>query len=171
MSWINYFKMMVSGLALFIIAAGCSGGSKEPELVIGEKAPPLRVKLISGETWDINDMNGKSLIVTFMSSWCPCSNESIPLFKKIEERYKEKDIAIIMIGIQDSKKKFEKFVNKKWVPFPAGYDDDKRIARAYGIHAPPTTVFIDKDRNVKRAYYGNIADIGGAFFQWVEEVL
>ena len=123
MSWKNCFKVMVSGLALFIIAAGCSGGDKEPGLVIGEKAPPLQVKLVNGETWDIDSINGKSLIITFMSSWCPCSNESLPLFKEAEEQYKEKDIAVYYDrypGQQEDK--FEKFVNKKWLPLPAGYD-------------------------------------------------
>ena len=76
-----------------------------------------------------------------------------------------------MVGIQDARSKFEKIVAKWDVPFPAGYDKGERIARDYGVSAPPTTIFIDKTGAVKRVFYGNIKDKEKEFPQWIEEII
>jgi len=76
-----------------------------------------------------------------------------------------------MIGIQDSRSKFEKYVQKWGVPFSAGYDKGDRIAKDYGVGSPPTTFFIDKNGIVKRAFYGNIAKKPDEFQQWIKEIL
>ena len=109
--------------------------------------------------------------ITFMSSWCPCSNESIPLLKKIHAEYADEDIDFLMLGIQDPESKFNQFVLEHDLPFPAAYDDNDFIARTYGINTPPTTVFIDKEGKLQRVFYGNIKDMETDVYKWVEELL
>ena len=106
-----------------------------------------------------------------MSSWCPCSNESIPLLKKIHAEYADEDIDFLMLGIQDPESKFNQFVLEHDLPFPAAYDDNDFIARTYGINTPPTTVFIDKEGKLQRVFYGNIKDMETDVYKWVEELL
>ena len=110
-----------------------------------------------GEKSHLDLYSGKGLAITFMSSWCPCSNDSIPLMNGAYTDNKDKNLAFLMVGIQDSRAKFRQFVEKWQIPFPAGYDEGNRIAREYGVHSPPTTIFIDRNGDVKRVFYGNIA--------------
>lgn len=149
---------------------GCSEESK-PLLQVGEKALPFTLELFDGKQSDLGQYSGKGLIITFMSSWCPCSNESMPLMKQAYSKHKNDQIVFLMIGIQDSKSKFEKFVSKWDAPFPAGYDKGDRIAKDYGVSSPPTTFFIDKNGIVKRVFYGNIAKKPDEFQKWVEEII
>lgn len=155
---------------LMFVLSGCLGGDVKP-LKIGEKAPPFTLTLIDGGTADMEPPHGNGHIITFMSSWCPCSNESMPLMKDVYSRYGEKGIAFLMIGIQDPESKFEKFVEKWEIPFSAGYDDGDKITRSYGVKQPPTTIFIDREGVVKRVFYGNIKDKEEEFLQWVGELL
>ena len=140
-------------------------------LQVGEKAPAFTLELLNGEKSHLDLYSGKSLAITFMASWCPCSNDSIPLMNGAYTDNKGKNLAFLMVGIQDSRAKFRQFVEKWQIPFPAGYDEGNRIAREYGVNAPPTTIFIDRNGDVKRVFYGNIAEKKEEFPQWIEEIL
>lgn len=170
MSLRKLFKYNVLFGFLAVLLAGCLDEDLTP-LKVGAKAPPFVLALVDGKKMDMTRPDGSGHVLTFMASWCPCSNESIPLMKKAYALHKEKGTAFLMIGIQDAESKFEKFVAKWRVPFPAGYDAGNKIARAYGVTAPPTAIFIDGEGTVKRVFYGNIKDKEEAFLQWVRELL
>jgi peroxiredoxin len=169
MNLINCFKVTVTALFLAACLGGCSESGR-PLLQVGEKAPPFNLELLSGEQTSLQQYAGKGLVITFMSSWCPCSNESMPMMKQAYLDHKD-NISFLMIGIQDARSKFEKFIQKWEVPFSAGFDEDDQIARAYGVSSPPTTFFIDQTGIVKRAFYGNIKDKSEDFPDWIEELL
>jgi peroxiredoxin len=168
MNSIKFYKITV---LLFFLASSLAGCSEEGRVLleVGKKAPPFTLKLVNGGEVTLDQFAGKGLVITFMASWCPCSNDSIPLMIKAYQQHKD-NISFLMVGIQDAESKFEKFVNKWNVPFPSGYDDGATIAKAYGIGSPPTTYFIDKSGIVKRAFYGNIKDKKNEFAQWLEEI-
>jgi len=170
MNLTSFFKVFTTLSILAMLVTGCSEEGRTL-LQVGEKAPPFTLTLIDGKQIQLDQYAGKGLIITFMSSWCPCSNDSIPLIKEAYLKHKGDNVAFLMIGIQDAESKFEKFVEKWDVPFPAGYDEDEKIARDYGISSPPTTIFINSSGIVKRAFYGNIADKKQEFPQWVGEIL
>ncbi|MCP5074898.1 MAG: TlpA family protein disulfide reductase [Rhodobacteraceae bacterium] len=143
-------------------------------LEIGAKPPPSMLTLLNGETREVTDHPAQAQVITFMSSWCPCSKQSIPLMKKAFERYNSRadsKIAFLMIGFQSPQSKFEDIAGKWRVPFPVGFDKGDKIARAYGVKAPPTTVFIDMEGKVKRVFYGNIKDKEKDFHKWMNELL
>lgn len=170
MSWKKFFR---PALGVMVMALALSGCLEEdvPPLTLGVDAPPFELTLLDGGTVDMNTPHGNGHVITFMSSWCPCSNESIPLMKEAHARFAGNDIAFLMIGIQEAESKFVKFIDKWQLPFPAGYDAGDAIARGYGVTAPPTTIFIDRDGKVKRVFYGNIKDKEEEFQQWIGELL
>jgi len=171
MTSIRNFRHLAFIVSLFIAASGCTGGDNFPALQIGVQAPAFTATLLTGETRGMNDYHGKGLVMIFMSSWCPCSNESIPIVKTYYERYKNDRVEFLMVGIQEAKRKFERFVDKRGISFPTVYDGEKTISRAYGVNAPPTMVFIDKKGIVKRVFYGNIKDKKKDFEQWIKEIV
>lgn len=168
MNWINYYRASVF---LFLTAlSGCTGDNF-PALQVGVQAPAFTVKLLDGKTISITDYKGKGLLMIFMSSWCPCSNESIPIINAAYQRHQGDNIEFLIVGIQEARSKFEKFVKKRGIAFPATYDGDKLISRPYGINAPPTMVFIDKKGMVKRVFFGNIKDKKKEFVDWLKEII
>ena len=170
MSSTSYFNKLCAVFFLTALISGCSEEGR-PLLQVGEKAVPFTLELVGGKQSQLEQYAGKGLVITFMSSWCPCSNQSMPFMKQAYAKHKNGEVAFLMVGIQDSRSKFEKFIEKWNVPFPAGYDKGDRIANNYGVSSPPTTFFIDKNGVVKRAFYGNIAEKPQEFQQWVEEII
>ena len=170
MNWTRCFNRPAFIALLALLLSGCFDEVAAP-LQVGVKAPPFVLELIAGGQATMKAPHGNGHVITFMSSWCPCSNESIPLIKDAHQRYGERDITFLLVGIQDPESKFEAFVEKWQLPFPAGYDADNKIARAYGVSAPPTTIFVDRQGLVKRVFYGNIKDKEGEFLEWTDELL
>ncbi len=170
MNWKSCFSRPVRAVLLAVALTGCLEDEIKP-LAEGVAAPPFTLALVDGGTATMEAPHGKGHVITFMASWCPCSNESIPLMKDAFARHRDSDIAFLMIGIQEAESKFEKFVAKWDVPYPAGYDAGDKIARAYGVNAPPTTIFIDSEGKVKRVFYGNIKDKEQEFLAWIDELL
>ena len=169
MNWKRFFSRPVALLLPLLILSGCLGGEPLEPLRPGDLAPPFTLTLTDGTARTLGDYKGKGLVMTFMSSWCPCSNDSLPMFQKAYGHHEGK-IEFLMVGIQEAQSKFKQFVTEKKIPYGAGFDTT-RIARTYGINAPPTTVFIDKNGRVKRFFYGNIKEVENDFPGWVEEIL
>lgn len=171
MSWKKFFNVPAA-VFLALTLSGCL--EDVIPLEVGSKAPPATLIMLDGAPREMTDHPGKGLIITFMSSWCPCSNDSIPMMKKAYGLHGQGDqgkVDFLMLGIQDPESKFRGFVEKWDIPFPAGYDDGDDIARLYGVKQPPTTIFVDKEGTVQRVFYGNIKDKESEFYTWVEELL
>lgn len=171
MNLTSCFKKLCATFLFAALLSGCSDEVSKPLLQVGEKTIPFTLELLDGKQIQTEHYAGKGLVITFMSSWCPCSNESLPLMKQAYSKHKNDQVVFLMIGIQDSRSKFVKFVDKWGVTFPAGYDKGDRIAKDYGVSSPPTTFFIDKNGIVKRAFYGNIAKKPDEFNKWIEEII
>jgi len=169
MSWTSFSRRLWAGVFAALLLASC-GDEPKPMLQVGERALPFTLELLEGGSRRLEDYAGKGLVVVFMSSWCPCSNQSMPLLKEAVAAHQADSVAFLLVGIQDSRKKFEKFVQKWGRPFPAGYDKGDRIAKDYGVGAPPTVFFIDKEGTVKRAFYGDISTKPQEFRQWVKDL-
>lgn len=168
-------RILRTSVPLWLIIALSLGCSKEPRgtqpiIKIGETAPSFTLELIDGKSVSLDTFKGKPLVLINMASWCPCSHESAPVFKEVYEIYHPKGVEFLMIGIQDSKKKFEKFVRKKEFKFPAGFDKGDNISKTYGVSAPPTTFFINSEGKVVSAFYGKIIE-KERLSAWIDEIV
>ena len=166
-------RLLYGVLCLMVAIAlqGCGDGKGRSLIMVGSDAPQFSLKLFDGTDWSLKSHKDSPLVIAFMASWCPCSNESIPFINEAFKRFSPKGVRFILIGIQDSASNFKGFIDSKAVDIPAGYDEGDRIAALYGVDAPPVTVFIDRNHRVKRVYFGNIKEVGTEFYNWIEEVL
>ncbi len=157
---------------IIVLSLGCSKGPRgtQPLIKMGEPAPAFTLELLDGRTVSIDTFKGKPLVIITMASWCPCSHDSAPVFKEVYEIYHPKGVEFLMLGIQDSKSKFTKFVKKKEFKFPAGFDKGDIIAKLYGVSAPPTTFFINNEGKVVSAFYGKIIE-KERLSAWVDEIV
>ncbi len=157
-------------LLALLFLTGCMGNSKLPTIRIGDPAPDFKVELLDGSKVSLEDFKGKPLVVTFMAEWCPCSNDSAPVFKEAYKIYHPKGVEFIIFGFQDSRSKFAKFIKRQNIPFPAAYDKGDRIGHSYGVNAPPTTFFITADGRIKNSYYGKIDKLD-KLSAWIDEIV
>ena len=141
-----------------------------PTLENGAPAPNFKVEKLDGKVVTLDDFKGAPLVLTFMASWCPCSNDSAPVFKEAYTKYHPQGVEFFMLGMQDSRSKFTNFVKDKGFTYPAAFDKGDAIARTYGVSAPPTTFFIDSSGKVVSSFYGKIVE-KEKLSSWIDQIV
>src|SRR6185436_17375442 len=108
-------------------------------------APGFRLKTLDGRAVDSNELIGKKIVVLrFQSSYCkPCVRES-PALSKVAERYRDRDVEIIAIHVQDTVADTRRFIETTKATYPVGMDPRLSLGNRFGFKGTPYTVVIDK---------------------------
>ncbi len=114
-----------------------------------EASKDFELASIDGRKIKLSDLKGKVVMVNFWATWCkPCIKE-MPVFVKVYDKYKDQGFEILAITVDETESRPQviNFATKQKINFPVLYDEG--TAKLYGVHGYPTTVFIDKQGNVR----------------------
>jgi thiol-disulfide isomerase/thioredoxin len=112
---------------------------------------------IEGKRVTLADFRGQVLAINFWATWCgPCRHE-IPIFTKLQERYRDKDFTFVGISIQDdSMEPIKAFAKEYEMNYPVLQGTgDAELERAYGpLYGIPVTVLLTRDGTVCTRFMG-----------------
>jgi peroxiredoxin len=109
-------------------------------------APGFRITTLDDRrTIDSNELIGKKIIVLrFQASYCkPCAKESAAL-NRVNDRYRERDVEVVAIHVQDTAADTRKFVRANRATYPVALDPRLTIGNRFGFKGTPYTVVIDR---------------------------
>ena len=103
-----------------------------PKLSAGDPAPNIRLPSIDGTTFDMNEMKGKKVILTFFRfSSCPLCNMRI---RRITKSWNEFSDDAVMVGVFDAGVgELKKRMKKHDVPFTLVADESYDHFEANGV--------------------------------------
>jgi thiol-disulfide isomerase/thioredoxin len=125
--------------------------------LIGERAPPLKLRTIDGKTIDLaKSLGGKPIYLKFWATWCVPCREQMPHFEHAYETL-GKDVEVVAINTNlnetlDGVKAYRKAHGLK-MPIVI---DDGRLGSALNLRVTPTHVLIDRTGHI--VYVGHSAD-------------
>jgi thiol-disulfide isomerase/thioredoxin len=143
----------ITGLTLALVTALATLAVAAPA------APGFRVRLLdSGRIVDSRELIGKKvLVLRFQASYCkPCVKES-PALSKIAERYREQDVEIIAIHVQDTLADTKRFIDRTKATYPIAMDPRLNLGNRFGFKGTPYTVLIDKKGEMVVQLHGESA--------------
>lgn len=116
---------------------------------INEKIPDIRFTNESGDIVTMKDFLGKPAIITFWASWCPdCRKELSHIREFLNTSKVYGDINYILINRTDNKKETKetakKYLSEQGIAMDTYYDKDMTACQELGLHAIPTTLFLDE---------------------------
>jgi thiol-disulfide isomerase/thioredoxin len=143
---IAWFPMMT--VTLVVLITGCSlqqplSGANQSLATVGHAAPDWSGTDLDGRPIALNSYRGKAIFLNFWASWCgPCRAEQ-PGLDDIARIYKPKGIELIGVDIRDNLDQAKIYRDEFQMPYPSVFDQAARLAYAYQIDAPPSSVFIN----------------------------
>ena len=136
-----------------------------PKELVGEKALPFVVTDISGNSYSLEKLKGKVIVLNFWFIECkPCIME-IPELNGLVDKYKNKNVVFLGFANND-KLKIENFLKTK----PYKYNiipDSRNIAQVYGVNAFPTHLIIDKNSII--SYF--VSGLGGTTIEDMDKII
>ena len=151
--------ILISLFAIFLatgLANKASATGRSGEQLIGRKAPEFLAESINGKPVSLSNYPESPIILNFWASWCPPCRDETPHFEKIWRLYKEKDVVVIGINVQDDLNSANEYISEFDVTFINGMDKNGRIMVDYGVTGLPVTFFLDREGMIIGRWVGSI---------------
>jgi len=124
---------------------------------VGSLAPDFALSSISGEMIQLNQLQGKPVLINFWATWCaPCVIE----MPNIQKYYKEFDHQFEVLAVNAGEKNLtvEQFANALGIEFPVLLDPDNKIQLLYRVRGYPTTYVLDADGIIRAQHIGLLGE-------------
>lgn len=121
--------------------------SKSKLLDIGEKAPHFALKSTNGKSFNLDDFNGKKILIVYFTTDCSHCLRQLANLNEIEEKMREKLEIIAISGSGENKtKEFKEIYN---INFPILIDDKNTFKGKYGGRGVPILYILDEEMKIK----------------------
>ena len=121
-------------------------------------AKDFTIEGIDGRTYKLSALKGKAILVNFWATWCaPCRAE-LPLLNKAYERYKDQGFEVLAVSVDDKpfRHMVAPFARQNRMSFPVVFADEGH--QLYNISSYPTSIFVDRQGNVRYQQRGAFTD-------------
>ena len=130
-------------------------------IVVGDEAPKLVLRDLSGEYIYLSDYTGKELrqpwkqrekhvvVLSFFATWCiPCRTE-IPILGEIAANFADKPLKIFLVDLNEKAELIVPFIEEFNVSIQVLMDQYGVVAEKYGVVALPQLFLIDKEGTIR----------------------
>jgi len=122
-----------------------------------QEAPNFTLKDLNGKEVSLKEFKDKkAVLLVFWATWCVYCRQEIPELIKLKEQYKDKNLEIFGVDIQESSAKVKPFADKNKINYTILLDQTGDTARAYEVQGIPANVLIDKKG--KLIYFGGFTE-------------
>ncbi len=122
--------------------------------MIGQPAPDLSLKDLSGNEVSIASFKGKTVLLNFWATWCPYCRKERAELNTLHNEYKDRGLVIVSISIDRSLEKLKLYMNEMPAEFIVLSDTKGSSAGSYEIMGLPTSYMIDSEGIVRHKYTG-----------------
>jgi peroxiredoxin len=121
---------------------------------ISGPAPDFTLKSNQGKNIRLADLRGQVVMLNFWATWCgPCRQE-MPLLNELYQRYQPAGFTLLGVNVDADTEQANKMLEDIPVDFPIVYDPNSEVSEAYKVDAMPTSIFIDRNGQMRYLHRG-----------------
>ncbi len=106
------------------------------------------------------DLNGKIIVLSYITSWCGVCVQELPTLKKIQKLFPTNvKVALVCPGASDTREKILSFYKRRNLTFELWYDEDSHEFNKYKFTGFPTLAVIDQNGETVHIHTGYMDDI------------
>jgi peroxiredoxin len=118
-------------------------------------APGFKVRTLDSRTIDSKELIGKKVIVLrFQASYCKACVKESPELSRVAERYRERDVEVLAVHVQDTAADTQRFVSRTKATYPVVLDPRLNLGNRFGFKGTPYTVVIDRKGEIAARVHG-----------------
>lgn len=159
-------------LLLTVLALGLIR-TQQGQIGVGEKAPDFKLATFSGETYHLQELRGKVVVVNFWSSWCEsCKPEAKDLEQAWRDYRSRGDVIFLGVDYVDTEPEAKEYIDQFGITYPNGPDRRTDISQAFRIRGVPETYIIDRNGEIYHRQIGpfrSLEDIKSTLDPLLEE--
>ena len=130
-----------------------------PSPLLGRPAAAFSLRTFEGAPVTLEGLRGKVVVLNFWASWChPACYEEAPALERGWRAYRDRDVVVVGVDIQDTVEAAQKFIREFRLTFPNAQDPNGRVSVDYGVYGVPETFFIDRQGRIRKKHVGAITD-------------
>ena len=139
-----------------LIAALCTSTALLVGAPVFASAPASDFTLASLKDGNLklSEQRGEVIMLNFWASWCGPCREEMPLLSDLHARYEPVGFQVWGVNVDANREDAQAMLNKIPVEFPVLFDAESDVSKLFGVEAMPTSVFIDRDGNVRYVHKG-----------------
>jgi len=147
----------VATCAAVLVLKERAGGPKARKALIanttltktGQVSPGFLVATTDGNTFDSESKRVGPALVNFFATWCgPCQSELTRLEPEIWQRYRDRGLNIIVIGVGEQAEAVGEFRTKHSLSFPMAADPVNQVFTKFATSYIPRNYLIRTDGRI-----------------------
>ncbi|CAN5536533.1 hypothetical protein BH20ACT2_BH20ACT2_20010 [soil metagenome] len=151
-------------LAVFIVVLATRDPSSDRTVdspLLGRLAPAIVGETVDGGRFDLDDHQGRFVLVNFFASWCvPCIREHPELVSFAERHARAGDAEVVSVVFGDEVEDVRAFFDEQGGDWPVVTNDDGRLALEYAVAGVPESYLIAPDGTVIYKIVGGVTSTG-----------
>src|ERR1700733_8490332 len=133
--------------------------AEHPDLALQQMAPAFTVTALNGSRFNLDQMNGRVVLIDFWATWCvPCLKE-LPHIKQIAKDFAGQPLVILSISWDEDEQTWKDFIRKNGMTWPQYHDTDHRLGQLFQIEGLPSYFTIDSEGVLTSESLGGDSDI------------
>ena len=130
-----------------------------PSPLVGRPAPGFTLTAFDGTPLRLEAQRGRVVVMNFWASWCyPACYEEAPVLERSWRAYRDRDVLVVGVDIQDTVEAARKFIRDFGLSFPNAPDPTGKVSVDYGTYGVPETFFLDRRGRIRAKHVGALTD-------------
>lgn len=141
-----------AGIVLILLLSGLyplSSPAGELYEVPGELRLRLNLPDLSGQQRNLDEFDGKVLLVNFWASWCRPCIEEVPGIRRLIAAMADVPFAVIGVNVGEAERRVQATVKRLRMEFPILLDKDNAVFNSWGANVLPTAYVLDGTGRVR----------------------